>query len=297
MLYSRAALARGATLPSGHVCRVLFHLFAVVTKAFEYRGDLAHTTLPEMLFTIFRFQVPGILEARRETVVKRVYVRDGAVLHATSSDIDDSLGGYLKRTGRLPADEFDAMMRMRAETKRRFGALLVERGLLGPHEVYVAIREQVEAIVWSLFYWQDGEVGFRIGEFPPLDQVRIQVPVRQVILAGIKRAPNPKALLARLGKKETVFEPCYQVEELIETGLDNVDFALLKLVDGKRTLFDVCTHGPLPPADNAKLMYAFQVLQLIRRAEARAEAGAATKSDPGKIKIRLKTEWDRGGEE
>ena len=265
-----------------------------MTKAFEYRGDLAHTTLPEMLFTIFRFQVPGILEARRGEVVKRVYVRDGAVLHATSSDIEDSLGGFLKLTGRLKPDDFESLMRARAETKRRLGALIVERGLLGPDEVYRAIREQIEAIVWSLFYWQDGEVGFRIGDFPTLDQVRIQVPMRQVILAGIKRAPNPKVLVARLGRKETVFEPCFQGEELIETGIDTVDFTLLKLVDGKRTLFEVCTHGPLPPADNAKLMYAFQVLQLIRRTEAQPEAAAPKKADSGKIKIQLKTEWDRG---
>lgn len=263
-----------------------------MTKAFEYRGDLAHTTLPEMLFTIYRFQVPGILEARREGLVKRVYVRDGAVLHATSSDIEDSLGGFLKRTGRLPGDQYDSLMHQRAETKRRFGALVVERGLLGPDEVYSSIREQVEAIVWSLFYWQEGEVAFRIGEFAAIEQVRIQVPVRQVILAGIKRAPNPKILVARLGRKETVFEPSFQSEELIETGLDKVDFTLLKLVDGKRTLFEVCTQGPLPPADNAKLMYAFQVLQLIRR----TEPSGPPKTDTGAIKIRLKTEWDGGGQ-
>lgn len=282
-----------------------------VTKAFEYKGDLAQTTLPEILFTIYHFRVAGVLEARRQGAIKRVFIRDGSVLAANSSDLQDSLGGYLRRTGRLTQEQFENTMRLRAQGKRRFGAVLVEQGLLGPEEVFRVLREQVEAIVWSLFYWQEGEVTFRIGDFDQPELVRIQLPIRQVILAGIKRAPDPKSLVVRLGKKETRFEPSYQVEELIESGLDGIDYTLLKLVDGQKTLFDVCTQGPLPPADNARLMYAFQVLQLIRKVHPtgehavvkpalRPEAAPAVEAQPlprsqtGQIRIKLKTERDRG---
>lgn len=284
-----------------------------MTKAFEYKGDLAHTTLPEILFTIYHFRVPGVLEARRQGAIKRVFIRDGSVLAANSSDLQDSLGGYLRRTGRLTQEQFENTMRLRAQGKRRFGAVLVEQGLLGPEEVFRVLREQVEAIVWSLFYWQEGEVTFRIGDFEQPELVRIQLPIRQVILAGIKRAPDPKTLVARLGKKETRFEPTYQIEELIESGLDGVDYTLLRLVDGQKSLFEVCTQGPLPPADNARLMYAFQVLQLIRRVQATGEhsvvkpaplpspegpvegpAGIRPLTHTGQIRIKLKTERDRG---
>lgn len=263
-----------------------------MTKNFEYRGDLTQTTLPEMLFSIHRFQVPGIIEARRDSVIKRVFVKDGTVIHASSSDIQDSLGGYLRRAGRLSAEQFEATMRARESSEQRFGALLVEEGLLGPGEVYQAIREQVEAIVWSLFYWQEGEVSFQIGSFEEEGMVRILVPMRQVILAGIKRAPNAKALVGRLGRKETVFEPSYHIEDLIETALGQDEHSLLQLVDGKRSLYDVCTRGPLAPAENGKLMYAFTVLQLVRRAAEQPPPGSRD-TDSGQIKIRLKTEWDR----
>jgi len=118
------------------------------------------------------------------------------------------------------------------ECERRYGEVLVEAGILAPVEVYRAIREHIEAIVWSLFSWEDGAVLFSIGDFSsPGNRVRVELPMPQVILQGIKRAPNARALVSRLGKKETVFEPTWDHETLIEGGLEAAD---VKGLDGLR---------------------------------------------------------------
>jgi len=268
---------------------------ATVEHSFQYRGDLSQTALPEILYTIHRFQVPGVIEASREGVLKRVYIKEGNVVHASSSDLEDSLGHYLLRSGALTQELFDETMRERKRLNKRYGVLLVERGVLSPSEIYRAIRQQIEAIVWSLFYWQDGAVIFSIGDFREPDSVRIQLPMPQVILQGIKRAPNAKAMAARLGRKETVFEPCYRMEDLIEAALDPGEYGLLCRVDGHRTLYDVCTQGHGGAAENAKVMYAFQVLQLIRplSAEEPPQPGPRREEGAGAIKIRFKTTGDR----
>jgi hypothetical protein len=273
---------------------------ATVEHSFQYRGDLSQTALPEILYTIHRFQVPGVIEATRDGVMKKVYIKEGNVVHASSSDREDSLGTYLLRSGTLTPQIFEETMREREQLQKRYGVLLIERGLLSPAEIYRAIRQQIEEVVWSLFYWQDGAVIFSIGDFREPDSVRIQLPMRQVILQGIKRAPNAKALAARLGRKETVFEPCYRMEDLIEAALDGDEYRLLSLVDGRRTLFDVCTQGPHGAADNAKVMYAFQVLQLIRPVPVpgippSSDPGAKREESTGAIKIRFKTTGDRYG--
>ena len=43
-------------------------------------------------------------------MVKRVFIREGNVVHATSSDRDDSLGAYLQRTGKITAEQFAETM-------------------------------------------------------------------------------------------------------------------------------------------------------------------------------------------
>jgi hypothetical protein len=268
-------------------------------NSFQYRGDLSQTALPEILYTIDRFQVPGVIEASRDGVVKQVYIKEGNVVHATSTDRNDSLGAYLQRSGVLSPEAYLETMRERERTRKRYGVLLIEAELLSPAEVYRAIRKQIENVVWSLFYWHDGSVIFSIGEFREPDAVRIQIPMRQVILQGIKRAPDAKTLVARLGRKETVFEPCYKSEQLIELALDGDEYRLLSLVDGKRTLYDICTQGPHSAAENGKVLYAFQVLQLVRSLTAAAAPGPdlrreeAAGGGTGAIKIRLKTQGDK----
>lgn len=234
-----------------------------------------------MLYTVDRFQVPGILEAQREEVVKQVFIREGNVVHASSTDRNDSLGAYLQRHGKITAEQFTETMRERSAAKKRYGELLIELGLISPAGIYEAIRKQVESIVWSLFYWPEGEVRFRIGSFQTPGGVRIQLPMHQVILQGIKRAPNAKALVGRLGKKETVFEPSFDTEELIQAGLDADEYRLLGLIDGRRSLYEVCTEGPLTPAENAKLVYAFYVLRMVRHQGAETETGSEEKTDEG----------------
>jgi hypothetical protein len=277
---------------------------ALSAGSFQFRGELAETGLPEILHSIDRFQVPGVIAAEREGVVKEVYIKEGRVVHASSSDLEDSLGTHLLRAGRLSQEVFDETMRLRGESDRRYGVLLIEEGVLAPGEVYRAVREQVEGIVWSLFGWEDGAVTFSIGEFPHGGgRVHIDLPMSQVILQGIKRAPNARALVARLGRRETVFEPAYDTDPLIEIGLERREYDLLRLVDGRRTLYDVCTEGPLAAADNAKLMYAFHVLQLIRRAPVgeNGEPGPADAAEPreaplpGPKKIRFETPGGRFG--
>jgi hypothetical protein len=251
------------------------------SKKFEYRGDLGETALPEMLYTIYMHRVPGVIEARQGSVLKKIFVRDEAVIHATSSDRNDSLGVFLRQEGKLSEAQFAESMKERETSDKRYGEVLIEQDILTPVELYDAIQHQIRSIIWSLFAWHEGEVTFSIGAFEESDIIRIHLPLRQVILEGIKRAPDAKALVARLGRKETVFEPTWSSDTLIEAALNREELSLLRMVDGKRSLYELCTQGPHSPAENARLVYAFFVLRLIRRSGS---------SSSGVVKIKFRPE-------
>ena len=251
----------------------------------QYRGDLRQTALPEMLAIIQQARVAGVIEAVLGDVTKRIFLENGYVVHASSSDLADSLGGFLRRVGKLSEADFRSAMAKRAASGQRLGELLIEQGTFSPAQVFQAIREHVEGIVWSLFAWEEGDVTFNIGAIDTRELVRIQIPLRQVIVQGVKRAANAKSLVTRMGGKETLFGPCYKLEDLIDVALDAEEYKLLALVDGKRSLYELATKGPLAPPENARLLYAYSVLQLIRKVGV-AEPAAAS----GVIKIKLRSE-------
>jgi hypothetical protein len=234
------------------------------TKQFHYRGDLSETPLPEILARGDHFGVPGVLVAARDDVTTQIYVRDGHIIHARSSDIGTSLGVYLRRVGRLSQDQFRQVMRERRRTTDRLGVLLVERGLMAPDQVYEAIRRQTEAIVWGLFSWWDGKVTFKLGAWDPVDMIGIQLPLARVIIDGIKREADVRQLIARIGGRNTILEPAFTVEDAVEMGLNAEDYALLSMIDGKRTLYELCAEGPKPGKDNAKFLYAMYVLEKVK---------------------------------
>lgn len=229
----------------------------------RYQADLSEATVPEILYSIDRFRVPGVIEATDREITQRVYVREGYVVHASSTDRGLSLGAYLYRSGGLDRDAYRRLQELRGQSTSRFGTLLIEEGFLSPEEVYAAIREQLEEIVWSLFSWSDGTLSFSPGDERDPEAVQIGIPLKQVILRGIRRLPDARILAARLGARDTVLEPSYRVDDLVEIGLDAEDFALLQLVDGKRTVYEICVDGPRSVEENAKLLYAFRVLHLV----------------------------------
>ncbi len=244
-------------------------------KHFEYRGDLAETPLTEILARVSRFAVPGVLQATRDEVTTEVYIRDGHVIHAGSSDIGTSLGVYLRRVGLLSQDEFRRVMRERRRTTDRLGVLLVERGLMPPDQVHEAIQRQTEAIVWSLFSWWQGDVTFKLGAWDPVEMIGIHLPLGRVIIDGIKRESDVKHLISRIGGRNTVLEPAFTIEDTVELGLEAEDFALLSMVDGERTLYDLCAQGPKAGKDNAKFLYAMFVLKLVNPRQAESDSAAA----------------------
>jgi hypothetical protein len=192
-------------------------------------------------------------------------VRGGQVVHASSSDRDLSLGGYMLRRGLLSEDQFGDLMEERAASNKRFGVLVVERGLQSPDRVREAVQGQVEDIVWSLFAWDAGEVEFSLGEWEDEDLIPILLSLRRTIVDGIVRELSARPLVVRLGGRKTVLEPCYRVEDLVEVGLTRTEYELLRLVNGQSGLFELCMNGPFSTEENAKLLYAFQVLELVRR--------------------------------
>ncbi|HVS16788.1 MAG TPA: DUF4388 domain-containing protein [Thermoanaerobaculia bacterium] len=250
-----------------------------------YRGDLTDRPIAEILYTIYLHRVPGKIEATDDETVKTIFVRDGHIVHASSSNLAESLGAYLLNVGMISKEDYAATMRARRESQMPYGVMLVEQGLLAPADLYKAIRLQNAEIVWTLFSWDSGRVTFEIGDFKRPVGTAIQVPMRQAIKEGVRRVEDVRRLLERIGGRDTVLEACHQTDDLIEVALRREEYDLLRMVDGKRTLYELCTEGPYDPKTNGRLLYAFHVLEFVR-AIAKVGAGAKT-SERRAIKIRL----------
>lgn len=229
-------------------------------------GDLAEAPLPEMLATIHRYRVPGVLEAQLGDFSKRVFISSGDIVFAGSTNRAESLGDMLLTAGRITNDQYRASALLLLDNPgKRHGQILVEMGLLGEQEMRVAVLDQVQRIVWSLFDVSEGLVTFALGDDRANEVYKLRIATPRAVLHGCKTVANAKRLVSRLGGKSTVFARQAVPEHLEGFQLESSEEQLLALVDGERTLFELCEQGPFSAGLNARVMYAFQCLGLIRR--------------------------------
>ena len=249
-------------------------------KRYQFRGSLAEQPLAEILYKAHRYNVPGVVEASRGDVVKRIYLQADEVIFASSSDMRESLGYYLLQSGQLSREDFRRTMRLRRDSETRYGHVLIEHELISPADLRRAIQLQTAKVLWELFSWSEGEVTFSIGKFDPPSHSRIHFPVSLAIKEGVKRSGDARLFVSRIGERTTVLEPSYSTETLITASLEDAEYELLRRVDGNTSLVDLCRTGTFDAPTNGKLLYAFHVLQLVRR------VGADQPKTSGAFKMR-----------
>jgi hypothetical protein len=248
-----------------------------MTTTFEYRGDLSDTPLAEILATIHRYRVPGVVSVQRDKRIRRLFLDEGLVLYAISNEKEADLASFLLRTGVLDADSAREAEARRAREGLRMGQILLQMGVVTPERLNAAIAGQIREIVVGALDWDAGEALFEVGARRTADFVRVDIPILDLVLEGIRKASDVRRLVRRLGSAGMILEKTSGPPLSL---FDASERALYDAVDGKTTLRDLCARPPRTEAENARLLYAFFCLGLLRR-------GRTTSA--GALKIQYKT--------
>ena len=253
-----------------------------MSRTFEYRGDLSATPLAEVLTTIHRYRVPGIVSVSQEKRVRRLFLDEGLVLYAASNEKEMGLTPYLLRQGLLDEDSAKEAQARQAREGLRMGQVLLQMGVVTPEKLNAAIAGQIREIVLTALDWEAGEAVFEVGARRSADFVRVDIPILEVVLEGIRRTPNVKRLVRRLGSAATILEKTSGPPLSV---FDASERALYEAVDGRTPLRELCARPPRSEADNARLLYAFFCLGLLRRSRTTATGAKRIqyRTDGGKV--------------
>ena len=148
-------------------------------------GSLARTPVPDVLSLVHSIAQEGELVFSLPDATKRLFLRNGNIVFASSTLLDDRLGEMLLSRGRLDRKTFDDASAQTSPAKK-FGRVLVERGVLSAHDLYDAVRDQIEGIVHSLFGYSEGTFAFSAGPIPIANPIRLPNPMAHYILEGVR---------------------------------------------------------------------------------------------------------------
>jgi tetratricopeptide (TPR) repeat protein len=213
-------------------------------------GSLETQPLPELLLGLYRRRAGGRLDLSREGVRKRVWLRSGVPVLAESNLPSESLGIQLLDGGRITRDDYARVVEAVRERGCREGAALLSLQLVGPKELFDALKEQVRRRLLDCFGWPRGEYSFDPDDVPAADATAFRCDPVALAHEGVAIHWPPSRLRTILSPRfDRYAVPTSRLPALAERLPRDSDVeALLGELDGSRRLGDVLTRAPGPTA-------------------------------------------------
>lgn len=224
-----------------------------LAKSGVFRGRLAKISIPLVMASLRQKNRTGVLSLVNAGVHKSVYFKDGKVVFAASSLTQDRLGEVLLRGGKISADEY---LRLSSHIRggQRLGKALVEGGVVSPKDLWWAIERQVREIVWSIFAWEDGYFHFEEDDRPNREKITVDLDVEALIVEGIRRIDGSGPVQEHFLATESVLG---RADRDAPLDLEPHENHVIDLVDGVRTIEEICRESEIGEAETRKVLHAF----------------------------------------
>lgn len=223
------------------------------------KGALAELPVPDILQHLADRGSTGVLTLVSGGARKAVFVRAGRIVFASSNLPNDRLGEILIRQGKITGEEYEESIKAISKGKRQ-GKVLVEMGAISPRDLWEGVRSQVRDIVHSVFAWDDGQFHFEESSLPEKERITVELDTREVVLDGLRgvdasgriqsRYPEADQMLARVDGSTSGLEPW--------------ETHVLDLVDGERSVVEICRESEIGDNETLKVLYALQCIGLVR---------------------------------
>ncbi|MBF5041853.1 response regulator [Aggregicoccus sp. 17bor-14] len=230
------------------------------------RGDL-RDNLPSLITAFYLSRETGELGVQRGKVKKVVYFERGTPVFALSNLLADRFGQFLVRVGKIRPEQLADASAVASAGGRRTGDVLVERGLLKDTERLYYVGQQVKAIIYSLFAWEDGTYVMSFKERASAESIKLDIHPASLITRGIKKLYKPERLRRLLRPEDRLLPAVAPSYPLNEVELERWEAELLPRVDGTRTVAELLALANRPEHVLHGFLVAMLSLGILERRE------------------------------
>jgi hypothetical protein len=239
-------------------------------------------------FRYFRFSdiLEGLRRAKKTGTFsladksgRRMYVKNGAPVFASSESPDDSLEMFLLRKGILNEEQYHRALDERGRTGKKEGAVLVGLGYIKPAELVGIARTQAEEIIMSMLADQEACFSFEEEVIPASDLITMNLSTSDIIYRGLKRTENSAVLEQYCPMMDDVVRFAKSGLDFLSIPLEDKDRKILSLVDGRTRLNDILRESPYDEMETIKTICALTGAGVIE--PYRSEEAAERPTQPG----------------
>lgn len=238
-------------------------------------GDLERFSLPDLLHLFYAGRRDGALVLESEAAETKIFVESGRPVAAHSTKSEMRLGAVLERQGRIAGMRLRKALDRHDNSTLRLGQALLVEGALSEADLLAALKVQASSAMFDAFSWDGGAFAFYDGVPVPLKAVRVDLDFHSLLMEGVRRL-DPGRTGPFLPETNQVLESTVNTDSLKQSAaLTKEEWQVLFLVDGRRSIEDVCRLAGLPDGSEALSIVERLVLaRFVRLAPPRPEEAA-----------------------
>jgi len=221
--------------------------------------------LPELITAFHLAQQTGELTIQRGKVKKTLYFEAGLPCFAISNLVTDRFGPFLQRVGKITPAQLTQVRTAADAARRRTGDILVELGLLKETEKIYYVAQQVKAIVYSLFGWEDGDYRLHLTDRASELGIKIDLPPAHLITRGVKKLYKPERLYRLISQEDRLIPTPQPAYGLHEVELERWEAELLPRIDGTRSVAELTAIAKRPEHVVYAFLYGMMALKILER--------------------------------
>jgi CheY-like chemotaxis protein len=233
--------------------------------ALDHTEGKLEDNLPELITAFYLTQQTGELTLQKGKVKKTFYFQKGQPCFAISNLLADRFGPFLVRVGKISAAQLDLCQAAADKTGRRTGDVLVEMGLLRETEKLYYVAQQVKAIIYSAFGWEEGEYRLHFTDRAAKEAIKIDLHPANLITRGVKKLYKPERLFRLLSPEDRLIPSPQPAYGLHEVELERWEAEILPRVDGTRTLAELIHIAQRPEHAVYGFLYGLVALKILDR--------------------------------
>jgi len=223
------------------------------------RGNLKDFSLPDVFQLVQLSGKTGVLRIQGPEAEGSIWFRDGDVFFAQSNWRREQLGERLVSAQRItPAALARALEIRQAEGEggRRLGQILVSEGYITQQVLETFVQEQIQDTIFDLMRWDEGEFDFEVLPEVVNEDIGLSVSVENIVMEGSRRLEEWQRIKKKVPSTDMVFKMATAPGEgTFEISLKPVEWALLLLIDGTRSVRELATETHSTDFEVARVIY------------------------------------------
>ncbi len=242
-------------------------------------GDIKDLTIPWLFQDLRINKLTGTVTFSLDKDVKKAYLKDGDIIFASSNRDEDRLGEYLLKKGKISREQFDKCSEIVVKTGKKLGAVLFELKVISAHDLVAEVKLQVREILLHLFTWRDGKYAVDKGNLPVSDIIPLQMSTGDIIISGVREL-DWKGVRKSLPPLSAVLRPTTDPKLLFQSAhLDADQRTVLDLIDGRKTIQDICLQSGIGDFNTLKALYVLIALRMVEQGQIKAEEAPTVKAE------------------